>query len=107
MGSRAGERTHRAWELGGDLLGLVGHVELGDLGLVLGVVRVDAAMDHANEGRLARAVLTQHDNDLAVCELPSLYVQLEVALQQHTENEATPDLVTKCCYILYVTHKSF
>lgn len=38
-------------------------------------------MEHADEGGLARPVLAQHDQDLAVCELASFYVEREASLR--------------------------
>jgi hypothetical protein len=76
---RAG--SDRSWELGGDLLGLVGDVELGDFGLVFGIVGVDAAVDHPDERRFACTVLPQHHDDFAVSEFPGFHSELEIALQ--------------------------
>lgn len=70
--------SHRAGEFGRDLLRLVGHPELRHLdALIVGLQR---AVQHPDEGGLAGAVLSQHDYDLAVGELPLLDSQGEAAL---------------------------
>lgn len=76
------KETYRARELWGDLLRLVGNIELRDLFLVLRVIRVYAAMNHPDKGGLARPVLPKHDNDLTVCEFALLYLKLKIALQK-------------------------
>lgn len=87
--SRRGARgAYRSWELGGDLLGFVGDVELGYLLLVFGVVGVYAAVYHPDERGLPGPVFTQHDNDLTVGELPLLNLQLEVALHRDPDASA-------------------
>mmetsp|Transcript_16970 Transcript_16970/g.36917 ORF Transcript_16970/g.36917 Transcript_16970/m.36917 type:complete len:509 (-) Transcript_16970:689-2215(-) len=77
LGVQHGAHAHLA--LGGDLLGLVAHVELGDL-LPRVVVRRQHARQHADERRLARAVLAEHDEDLRVGEVALLHVQDELAV---------------------------
>ena len=54
--------AHSAGELGADFLRLVAHVVLGELAEM--VIWLQHACQHADEGRLARAVLAQHDQDL-------------------------------------------
>ena len=63
--------------LGRNLLRLEADVEGGNLAALL--VRLKLACHHTDEGRLARPVLAQQDDDLAVRELSGVHLQVEVA----------------------------
>ena len=65
-----------AIELGADFLGFVGHVQLWDLLLSVGLQQTS---QHADEGGLSSAVLAQHDENLRVSEITRLDLQAEVA----------------------------
>ena len=72
--------AHRGGELGRDLLRLIGHPELRDFQCL--VVRLQHACQHADEGGLSCPILSQHDDDLRVCEVALLHMQLEISLQK-------------------------
>mmetsp|Transcript_65751 Transcript_65751/g.189577 ORF Transcript_65751/g.189577 Transcript_65751/m.189577 type:complete len:247 (-) Transcript_65751:695-1435(-) len=68
----------RALELGLDGLRFVGDVHLGQIGVLVDRVRLEQAGEHPDKGRLARPILPEHDQDLALGECASPNLQLEL-----------------------------
>jgi hypothetical protein len=68
---RKHQRAHGPFERRRDLLRLVRHGEAGKLYILLALcdVRLQQSGQHADERRLACAVLAEHDDDLGVAEL--------------------------------------
>ena len=64
-----------ALEAGTDLLWLVADHELRNVNILL--IRFPQPSEHCDESGLASSILSQHDNDLGVCERSWLHVKLK------------------------------